>query len=77
MEHRLMTEQEKVEIYMKSVELRKAGKIEEAFAVRKQILLPAFLAKFAKEHMGVDFLLELEWNLAEVEEQFGKCWLNT
>jgi hypothetical protein len=55
---------------------RKPEKKEEAFVIRKQIPLPAFLAKFAKENMGVDFLLKLDWNLAEAEEEFGKDWLN-
>jgi hypothetical protein len=76
MEYRLMTEREKADIYMKSVELKKAGKTDEAVAIRRQIPLPAYLAKFAKENMGLDFLLEQGWNLAEAEEQFGTRWLD-
>jgi hypothetical protein len=76
MEHRLMTEQEKVDIVLKSFELDKAGKVAEALAMRRQIPLPAYLPKFVKENMGVDFLLEEGWNLAEADEEFGKDWLH-
>jgi hypothetical protein len=71
-----MTEREKADIYMKSVELKKAGKTAEALALRRQIPLPPYLAKFAKDNMGVDFLLEQGWNLAEAEKEYGTDWLD-
>ena len=77
MEHKLMTEQEKAAIVMKSIEMREAGQIEEAKALRRTIPLSPYLAKFTKEKLGVDFLLELDWNLAEAEAEYGKDWLNS
>jgi hypothetical protein len=33
------------------------------------------MAKFYKEHLGVDALLQSGWNLAEAEAKFGSDWL--
>jgi hypothetical protein len=71
-----MTLKEKLAIGMKSIELEKQGKFEEADRVHKQIPLPPYLAKFAKEKMGVDFLLNGGWNLSEAEAEYGYGWLN-
>jgi hypothetical protein len=76
MEHRLMTEHEKADIYMQSLELKKEGKIAEAVAMKRTIPLPAYLAKFVKENVGVECLIQAGWNLAEAEAQFGTDWLN-
>jgi hypothetical protein len=71
-----MTEQEKAAIYMQTVALRKEGKTEEADALRKTIPLPPFMAKFAKENYGVDYLKNSKWNLSEAEAAFGADWLS-
>jgi hypothetical protein len=71
-----MTLDEKFAIGLKSIELEKQGKIEESIRVHKQIPLPPYLAKFAKEKMGVDFLINGGWNLSEAEEEYGPDWLN-
>ena len=76
MEHRLMTEREKADIFMKSYELKQAGKEAEAIAMKRTIPLPAYLAKFVKENLGTDHLIQGGWNLAEAEAQFGTDWLN-
>jgi hypothetical protein len=76
MEHRLMTEHEKADIFMKSYELKQSGKEEEAIAMRRTIPLPAHLAQFAKKYMGSEFLIQSGWNLAEAEAKFGTDWLN-
>jgi hypothetical protein len=75
MEHRLMTEREKADTFMKSHELELAGKTEEAIAVRRSIPLQPYLAKLFKEKVGAEFLIESGWNLAEAEAEFGKDWL--
>ena len=77
MEHKLMTENEKVDIVMKSIEMRKAGQKEEAQALRRTVPLSPYLAKFTKEKFGVEFLLALDWNLAEAEVEYGQDWLNS
>jgi hypothetical protein len=67
-----MTLKEKMAIGMKSVELRKQGKTEEADELMKrEIPMPPYLAKFAKEKMGVDFLLNGGWNLSEAERAYS------
>ena len=77
MEHKLMTEHEKAAIVMKSIEMEDAGQVEEAKALRRTIPLSPYLAKFTKEKLGVEFLLALDWNLAEAEAEYGQDWLNS
>ena len=75
MEQRLMTEREKADIIMKSLELEKAGRKEEALNMRKAIPMPAYLAKIFKEKVGADFLIQTGRNLAEAEVAYGSGWL--
>jgi hypothetical protein len=75
MEHRLMTEDEKVVITMESCRLREEGRADEATVLLRMVPMPAYLAKYWKEKMGADFLLQGGWNLAEAEAEFGKNWL--
>ena len=75
MKHRLMTEQEKADIVMKAIELEEAGKKEEALELNKTVPMPAYLAKFAKEKFGTEFLINGGWNLAEAEAEYGQGWL--
>jgi hypothetical protein len=70
-----MTQKEKLAIIVQSVELRKAGKEEEAMALSKTRPIPAFLAKIMKEKVGVSYLVNSGWNLAEAEAAYGKNWL--
>jgi hypothetical protein len=71
-----MTLEVKFAIRRHSLELEKQGKIEESLRVHKQIPLAPYLAKFAKEKMGVDFLINEGWNLSEAEEEYGPDWLS-
>jgi hypothetical protein len=70
-----MTLHEKLETGVKAIALEKQGKLEEARKLERQIPLAPFLAKFAKEKIGVDFLIEQGFNLVEAEAEFGKNWL--
>jgi hypothetical protein len=70
-----MTEDEKMAIAMKSVALHEEGKKDEAMALEKTIPMPPFMAKFWKDHIGADGLLQLGWNLSEAEAEFGQDWL--
>jgi hypothetical protein len=72
----LMTLHEKLQIGMKSIELKKQGRIEEADKVKKQIPLPPYLAKFYKDHIGLDALLQSGWNLSEAVAEYGSDWLS-
>ncbi|GHT67649.1 hypothetical protein AGMMS50239_31210 [Bacteroidia bacterium] len=75
MEYKEMTLEEKFAIGMKSFELEDAGLLEEADRVWKQIPLAPYLAKFCKEKIGVEFLIEQGYNLSEAEAEYGKDWL--
>jgi len=75
MEHKLMSEQEKVEIFRKSLKLREEGKLEEASAMQRTAPLPAYLAKVFRDKVGPEYLLKSGWNLAEAEAEFGPNWL--
>jgi hypothetical protein len=75
MESKLMTEREKADIFMKSMELQNAGNKDEAKALRRTMPMKPYLAKFIKEKLGTEVLLELDWNLAEAEAEFGQDWL--
>ena len=56
---------ERLRIRMQCLELEKQGKFEEAEKLERQIPMPPWLAKFAKEHLGPDYLIEYGWNLSE------------
>lgn len=71
-----MTIEEKIDIAIKSVELKKSGDLEGADRLLKTIPLPPYLAKIAKEKTGVDYLINSGWNLSEAEAEFGENWLS-
>ncbi|GAP71947.1 hypothetical protein SAMD00024442_20_34 [Candidatus Symbiothrix dinenymphae] len=71
-----MTLKEKLAIGMRSFELEDAGHPEEAKRVWKQIPLAPYLAKWWKEMMGVEALLQQGYNLSEAEAEYGKDWLS-
>jgi len=73
--NRLLTDDEISEILSKASALRKAGKEEEGLALAKQVPMPAYLAKFWKDHIGAEELLKLGWNMAEAEAVYGQDWL--
>jgi hypothetical protein len=70
-----MTLHEKLAIGMKSFELEDQGKFEEAERLHKQIPIPPYIAKFIKDYLGLDTLLEGGWNLSEAEAEYGSDWL--
>ena len=70
-----MTLDEKLAIGCKAVELSKAGDKEGASRLVRSIPMPPYLAKVAKEKIGLDFLINGGWNLSEVEAEFGPDWL--
>jgi hypothetical protein len=73
--HIMILEEEAV-IALKEKKKKKQGKQEEYERMRKQIPLQPYLAKFAKEHFGADFLIKSGWNLAEAEAEYGPDWLH-
>jgi hypothetical protein len=71
----VLTLDEKFAIGHKALELKKQGKLDEYERVFKQIPLPPYLAKFYKDHLGLDALKKTGWNLSEAEVEFGSDWL--
>jgi len=70
-----MTDIEKVDTSYRACMLRRAGDEEGYSRLMRTIPLPPYLAKVFKEKVGLDCLLKLEWNLSEVEAEFGSDWL--
>jgi hypothetical protein len=70
-----MTLDEKLTISCKAAELRKAGDKEGALRLMKTAPMPSYIAKVIKEKVGLDCLLNLGWNLSEVEAEYGSNWL--
>jgi hypothetical protein len=74
-EQKLMTFEEKVHTYAQAIDLKHAGKIEEAKALDRSVPFAPWAAEFIKKYVGLDALLAADLNLAEVEEKYGKEWL--
>jgi hypothetical protein len=71
-----MTLDEKLAISNEACALWHSGDKEGFHRVIKTAPMPPYLAKVAKEKMGVDFLIKGGWNLSEAEAEFGHDWLN-
>jgi hypothetical protein len=71
-----MSLHEKLALGVKSIELEKQGKFEEAKKVLRQTPLPPYLAKFLKDHIGLDELIKTGWNLSEAEAEYGPDFLS-
>jgi hypothetical protein len=75
MESKHMNLHECLAVTAKAVELEAAGRVEEARYLERTIPIPPHLAKVVKDKFGLDFLLKLDRNLAEVEDAYGQDWL--
>jgi hypothetical protein len=73
---KIMTLGEKLDLAVKGIELEKQGKLDEARKVGKQVPLAPYLAKFLKDHVGLDALLQGGWNLSEAEAEYGPDFLS-
>jgi len=76
MQSQPMTLDEKLAISNKALDLLDNGDKEGYDRLMKTIPLPPYLAKMTKEKIGLDFLLDLGWNLSEAEAVFGSAWLS-
>jgi len=72
---RIMSLEEQTAMLLKALDLKKQGKLNEYEKIMKQIPLPPYLAKIAKENFGADTLIKTGWNLSEAEAEFGPDWL--
>ena len=71
-----MTLDEKLAISNRAIALSKAGDEEGYDRLMRTIPMPPYLAKVAKEKIGVDFLINGGWDLSEAEAEFGHNWLS-
>jgi hypothetical protein len=73
---RIMTLDEKYTILRNVIKLTEQGKIEEAEKMQREMIpMPPYMAKWAKDHLGTDFLVEGGWNLSEADAEYGEDWL--
>jgi hypothetical protein len=72
---KLMTLDEKLATGIKAIELEKQGKFEEAERLSKTMPVPPYMAKFIKDHVGLEALLSMGRNLAEAEAEYGPEFL--
>jgi len=71
-----MTLAEKLDTIARSVELAKQGRLEDAAKLRRQAPLAPYLAKFLKDHLGLQALLDSGWNLSEAVAEYGPAFLS-
>ena len=71
-----MTLDEKLAISNKALDLLDAGDREGYDRLMKTIPLPPYLAKVMKEKVGMEFFTRYEWNLSEVEAEFGPDYIS-
>jgi hypothetical protein len=71
-----MTLHDELQLRVKCVELKEAGKTEEAMKLSKSIPMPPWLAEWNKKYVGADYLRNSGWNLSDAEAEFGHDWLD-
>jgi hypothetical protein len=71
-----MSLHDKLAIDMQCIELKKQGKIEEAENLSRTIPLPPYLAKFLKDHLGLEEVEKAGWNLSEAVDEYGSGFLS-
>ena len=71
-----MTLDEKLAISNKACALLEAGDEEGYDRLTKTIPLPPYIAKVMKEKVGMEFFTRFNWNLSEVEAEFGPDFIS-
>jgi hypothetical protein len=71
-----MTTEERLDVLAKAHECLETGNKAEAVRITLGLPMPTYLAKFAKEFLGADFLKKNGYNLSEVEAELGADWLD-
>ena len=72
-----MTLDEKFAILNRAIELKKSGDLEGYDRLVMSVPLPPYLAKVMKEKVGMEFFTRYNWNLSEVEAEFGPNYIST
>jgi hypothetical protein len=74
-EHRFMTDDERLDTMYQATLLFDEGKNEEAMQLVKSVPLMPELAKIFKDVYGADYLAGSGFNLLEADQTYGKDWL--
>ena len=72
----LLSHDEQVRVLEDFIDAYKEGKKEEAAKIIRRLPLPAPVAMVAKEVLGTQGLLNLEYDLSDAEGVYGKNWLS-
>jgi hypothetical protein len=72
----IMTLDEKLDLGMKVIALQTQGQFEEAERLNKTMPVPPYMAKFIKDRVGLDALLNMGLNLSEAEVEYGPEYLS-
>ncbi len=73
---RKMTFDEKFDVVYQATLLSKAGDEEGSMRLMKALPMEPYMAKFWKEKLGADFLIQGGWDLSEAEAEYGPDWLS-
>jgi hypothetical protein len=71
-----MSLDEKLAIGCKAAELWDAGEKEGYANLMRTVPLPPYIAKVMKEKVGMEFFTRYNWNLSEVEAEFGPDYIS-
>jgi hypothetical protein len=71
-----MSKEERSKIYGQYVIARDAGDMDKAYAILGRIPLLPGLARVGKEALGIRYMQESGFNLADAVNEFGSKWLN-
>jgi len=74
-QYQTMTLDEKLAVANKAGSLWRSGNKEESDRLIKTIPLPPYIAKIMKEKVGMEFFTRYNWNLSEVEAEFGPDYI--
>jgi hypothetical protein len=71
-----MTLDEKLATLNRAIALKKTGDFEGYDRLVKSVPLPPYIAKVMKEKVGMEFFTRYNWNLSEVEAEFGPDYIS-
>jgi hypothetical protein len=71
-----MTLDEKLTVSNKALDLLDAGDKEGYARLMRTVPLPPYIAKVMKEKVGMEFFTRYNWNLSEVEAEFGPDFIS-
>jgi hypothetical protein len=71
-----MTLDEKLATINRAIEMEKSGDLEGYENLVRSIPLPPYIAKVMKEKVGIEFFKRYNWNLSEVEAEFGPDYIS-